>query len=782
MAFNRDLLSLVQWDANNAIWKYPTPDALTTILADGYFDTATSGRNPIPLRVRDVIIVTPENGVYGGTVFVGINTANIGDVATKYLNWDSRLVYLADYYRGENYWDDAFGRALAANGTALGDPYSWTVLPVSSSTSTQGKVRAEVQFSEPWQLFNARKIMGSGSQIGSRIGFNDIDPSSLGCITFGGDPTFVHEIRLMGFYILGMPQGVHGIYQNILRGEYSYFDDLTIGPANNYLEGTAVAGGATTITLAADASSVDDAYNGKTIYITNGTGSGQSKTITDYDGGDQQATVSAWTTQPDTTSTYRIENATDASLASDGYHLPGISQGSTPFRNGQMTFWRCRYGLNMNGVQNLTSVHFGAVHGDFNQYLINIEGGFGSGGVCIDNIKHEMNGGSLPTVTGNCLGTLRVKDTRVPIKINQLKYHDGTGTNNRTTGVVEIQNTEAGIETSKSIVDIKQIFPTHGLPFLGTDAWPIVVNFSYLDGGNSGLTRSLSRDDVLRIYGEDDVEHFRPPSIGYQAFDFDISRADEHELIRDDFRGLVAPESAYWERIVGTDPACIAATPVLDDLRGVLLMATGSDGGLTPDLNGSMLTWTALAWTPTAYNDPYPGGSLDIWWRLKRLAGEPRLFVGLTDQLASGGIIAPYTATAGTVADAASITNGVGFLVDPGATAGADTWLLVSTNDGTVTQSAAEVTASNAIYAASHFGLIERYQTLRVSIPWYSIQDGLPGDALFYIDNNYVGKIAAAIDPTASLTPCIAIDASAASSASIHIDWFRGRVQSNRQV
>ena len=71
--------------------------------------------------------------------------------------------------------------------------------------------------------------------------------------------------------------------------------------------GTAQAGASTTITLAADESAMDDAYNGKTIKITGGTGSGQIKTISDYVGSTKVATVdSSWSSNPDNTSTYEI--------------------------------------------------------------------------------------------------------------------------------------------------------------------------------------------------------------------------------------------------------------------------------------------------------------------------------------------------------------------------------------------------------------------------------------------------------------------------------------------
>ena len=71
--------------------------------------------------------------------------------------------------------------------------------------------------------------------------------------------------------------------------------------------GTAQAGGAATITLAATSSALNDFYNGATISITGGTGSGQARFISDYVGSTKVATVSvAWATPPDGTSTYTI--------------------------------------------------------------------------------------------------------------------------------------------------------------------------------------------------------------------------------------------------------------------------------------------------------------------------------------------------------------------------------------------------------------------------------------------------------------------------------------------
>lgn len=71
--------------------------------------------------------------------------------------------------------------------------------------------------------------------------------------------------------------------------------------------GTAQAGAAGSITLAAGASATDSLYNGQTIVIYGGTGAGQARTIFGYVGATKVASVSPnWTTTPDATSTYLV--------------------------------------------------------------------------------------------------------------------------------------------------------------------------------------------------------------------------------------------------------------------------------------------------------------------------------------------------------------------------------------------------------------------------------------------------------------------------------------------
>jgi hypothetical protein len=62
----------------------------------------------------------------------------------------------------------------------------------------------------------------------------------------------------------------------------------------------------TSITLYSDAKTDDDYYNGLIIGIIEGTGAGQMRIITDYDGTTKTATVATWDTNPDATSRYTI--------------------------------------------------------------------------------------------------------------------------------------------------------------------------------------------------------------------------------------------------------------------------------------------------------------------------------------------------------------------------------------------------------------------------------------------------------------------------------------------
>jgi Tfp pilus assembly protein PilW len=72
--------------------------------------------------------------------------------------------------------------------------------------------------------------------------------------------------------------------------------------------GTVAGSASSSITLGSNASSTNGAYNGLTLRIVSGTGAGQLRAITSYDGGTRVATVTPdWTTTPNNTSTYAFE-------------------------------------------------------------------------------------------------------------------------------------------------------------------------------------------------------------------------------------------------------------------------------------------------------------------------------------------------------------------------------------------------------------------------------------------------------------------------------------------
>jgi len=103
-------------------------------------------------------------------------------------------------------------------------------------------------------------------------------------------------------------------------------------------QGLAQAGAATTITLRAGAEATDDYFNDLTVMIIDGTGAGQARLITDYDGATRVATVDTWVTNPDSTSDYQI--------------IPGLSAGG-----GGAADWtttereNIRFQLGVNGIQ-----------------------------------------------------------------------------------------------------------------------------------------------------------------------------------------------------------------------------------------------------------------------------------------------------------------------------------------------------------------------------------------------------------------------------------------------
>ena len=97
-----------------------------------------------------------------------------------------------------------------------------------------------------------------------------------------------------------------------VNGALEHIDVTAGGTSYKYAVGTARAGSTTTMQLATNEQAADDYYNGMTVYITAGTGAGQLRTISDYNGTTKTITISAaWTSGQvaNNTSVYSIAPA-----------------------------------------------------------------------------------------------------------------------------------------------------------------------------------------------------------------------------------------------------------------------------------------------------------------------------------------------------------------------------------------------------------------------------------------------------------------------------------------
>lgn len=124
-------------------------------------------------------------------------------------------------------------------------------------------------------------------------GFNASN-STIGTVTSNSDKT--------GYRLSST--GVDDIWDEPMSGH------VTAGSAGATLpiirSNTAQAGASTTITLDASASATDDFYNDQFIFILSGTGAGQGRIISDYNGTTKVATVSTWAVNPSSDSVFVI--------------------------------------------------------------------------------------------------------------------------------------------------------------------------------------------------------------------------------------------------------------------------------------------------------------------------------------------------------------------------------------------------------------------------------------------------------------------------------------------
>ena len=169
---------------------------------------------------------------------------------------------------------------------------------------------------------------------------------------------------------------------------------------------TAQAGGASTITLDASASSTNDLYQYNIVRILSGTGAGQSRQISGYVGSSKVATVSiAWITQPDNTSVFvLLELGVDAATVSaiadgvwDELRAEHIAAGSFGERvRADVT----QISGDTTAADNLESYCDGTTPIPSNATQISGDG------TAADNLEALLDGTGGVTLTGNITGNL----------------------------------------------------------------------------------------------------------------------------------------------------------------------------------------------------------------------------------------------------------------------------------------------------------------------------------------------------------------------------------------
>jgi hypothetical protein len=124
-----------------------------------------------------------------------------------------------------------------------------------------------------------------------------------------GDGLYVIEIPATGGASINNNTEGCGYFEGFATGVLPWIGPeycFTQVPAATVARGTAQSATGTTIVLASASAFANDELNGNLIRIISGTGKGQTRQIDDYVSSTDTATVSTWTTNPDSTSVYEI--------------------------------------------------------------------------------------------------------------------------------------------------------------------------------------------------------------------------------------------------------------------------------------------------------------------------------------------------------------------------------------------------------------------------------------------------------------------------------------------
>jgi hypothetical protein len=163
--------------------------------------------------------------------------------------------------------------------------------------------------------------------------------NSITGVTLNSDYTLPVGSPLIGAGANGNNIGAEGIgrfydnttsFNSLSGSTYRNISKLSTALIRDQIGKLAQTGTTNTITLVSTASSVNEEYTGFRIYISSGSGSGQTQTISSYNGTTKVATISGtWSPIPDSTSTYEILDGEVISIITDLGSVKTISKLNT---------------------------------------------------------------------------------------------------------------------------------------------------------------------------------------------------------------------------------------------------------------------------------------------------------------------------------------------------------------------------------------------------------------------------------------------------------------------
>lgn len=335
---------------SNGIWNetLTVPTKYIRFVGQSYFKTIMSGSNT---QWANVTTVFYENCNMGGTVGITLNYNIVGwklkcsncyisSIYNSNYNYAMYFIYMYKNIIGSLTHINT-GNATGyfnhfVNNTVLLWNNSNTALFVNNSVFKNNYIKgtniniattiANVNLiplgNMDYNFYDCTNIQVAGVNYATLSALNSVLPnqniySQKGTATLNSDYTIPVGSPLIKTGSNGNNIGAEGVgyMQSNINGMFDSANGAVYRNVTKYgttlvraqISKLAQNGGSNTITLENNASTIDNEYNGFRIYISTGTGSGQTKTINAYNGSSKIATVdSSWAITPDSTSIYEI--------------------------------------------------------------------------------------------------------------------------------------------------------------------------------------------------------------------------------------------------------------------------------------------------------------------------------------------------------------------------------------------------------------------------------------------------------------------------------------------